>query len=30
MKRDEYAARRLNCDEVMEIRLGGCENFVGK
>ena len=25
------AARRLNCDEVVQIwRLGGCENFVGK
>ena len=25
------AARRLNCDEVMQIwMLGGCENFVGK
>ena len=25
------AARRLNCDDVMQIwRLGGCENFVGK
>ena len=25
------AARRLNCDEVMQTwRLGGCENFVGK
>jgi len=27
----ESAARRMNCDEVMQIwRLGGCENFVGK